>query len=71
MAVILDADSGELPSARLAADTAKVADFLAELPGPTRAAGVGWMVAASGKIERPARDKLTTISGTPSGCCDC
>jgi transposase len=77
LAVTLDAESGELRSARLAAETAKVVEFLAELPGPTRAAyeagptgyglaralraaGIGCVVAAPGKIERPAQDKLKT-----------
>src|SRR6516225_4924724 len=77
LAVTLDAESGELRSARLAADTAKVVEFLAALPGPTRAAyeagpsgyglaralhaaGIGCVVAAPGKIERPAREKLKT-----------
>jgi transposase len=77
LAVTLDAESGELRSARLPGETAKVAEFLAKLPGPTRvayeagptgyglaralgAAGVGCVVAAPGKIERPAQDKLKT-----------
>jgi transposase len=77
LAVTLDAESGELRSARLPGETAKVVEFLAGLPGPTRvayeagptgyglaralhAAGVGCVVAAPGKIERPAQDKLKT-----------
>jgi transposase len=77
LAVTLDAESGELRSARLPGETAKVVEFLAKLPGPTRvayeagptgyglaralgAAGIGCVVAAPGKIERPAQDKLKT-----------
>jgi transposase len=77
LAVTLDADSGELRSARLPGESAKVVEFLAKLPGPTRAAyeagptgyglaralgaaGIGCVVAASGKIERPAQDKIKT-----------
>src|SRR5437763_1898394 len=77
LAVTLDAESGELRSRRLPGETAKVVEFLATLPGPTRAAyeagptgyglaraliaaGIGCVVAAPGKIERPAQDKLKT-----------
>jgi transposase len=77
LAVTLDAESGELRSARLPGDTAKVVELLAGLPGPTRvayeagptgyglaraleAAGIGCVVAAPGKIERPAQDKIKT-----------
>jgi transposase len=77
LAVTLDAESGELRSARLAGENAKVVEFLGRLPGPTRvayeagptgyglaralkAAEVGCVVAAPGKIERPAQDKLKT-----------
>jgi len=77
LAVTLDAESGELRSARLSGETAKVVEFLAKLPGPTRAAyeagptgyglaraliaaGIGCVVAAPGKIERAAQDKLKT-----------
>jgi transposase len=77
VAVALDAESGELRSARLPGETAKVVEFVGKLPGPTRvayeagptgyglaralkAAGVGCVVAAPGKIERPAQDKLKT-----------
>jgi len=77
LAVTLDADSGELRSARLPGESAKVVEFLAKLPGPTRvayeagptgyglaralvAAGMGCVVAAPGKIERPAQDKIKT-----------
>jgi transposase len=77
LAVTMDADTGELRTARLGGETAKVVDFCAGLPGPTRvayeagptgyglaraleAAGVGCVVAAPGKIERPAQDKLKT-----------
>jgi transposase len=77
LAVTLDAESGELRSARLSGETAKVVEFLGRLPGPTRAAyeagptgyglaralqaaGMGCVVAAPGKIERPAQDKLKT-----------
>ncbi len=75
LAVTLDADSGEIRRQRLAAETAKVVEFLAGLPGPTRAAyeagptgyglaralqaaGMECVVAAPGKIERPAQDKV-------------
>ncbi|MGZ6639960.1 MAG: IS110 family RNA-guided transposase [Solirubrobacteraceae bacterium] len=77
LAVTLDAQSGELRSQRLPGETAKVVEFLATLPGPTRAAyeagptgyglaralqaaGIGCLVAAPGKIERPAQDKIKT-----------
>jgi transposase len=77
LAVTLDAESGELRSARLPGETVKVVEFLAKLPGPTRvayeagptgygmaralhAAGIGCVVAAPGKIERPAQDKIKT-----------
>jgi transposase len=77
LAVTLDAESGELRSARLPGETPKVVEFLGRLPGPTRvayeagptgyglaralgAAGIGCVVAAPGKIERPAQDKLKT-----------
>ena len=77
LAVMLDAQSGELRSRRLPGETAKVVEFLATLPGPTRAAyeagptgyglaralqaaGIGCLVAAPGKIERPAQDKVKT-----------
>ena len=36
------------------------------------AAGIGCIVSAPGKIERPAQDRDTRpISATPSGCCGC
>jgi len=77
LAVMLDADSGEIRRQRLPAETAKVVEFLAGLPGPTRAAyeagptgyglaraleaaGIACVVAAPGKIERPAQDKVKT-----------
>ncbi len=77
LAVTLDAESGELRSARLPGENVKVVEFLAKLPGPTRvayeaaptgyglaralqAAGIGCVVAAPGKIERPAQDKVKT-----------
>jgi transposase len=77
LAVTMDAETGELRTARLGGETAKVVGFCAGLPGPTRvayeagptgyglaraleAAGVGCVVAAPGKIERPAQDKLKT-----------
>jgi transposase len=77
LAVTLDAESGELRSARLPGETAKVVAFCAGLPDPTRvgyeagptgyglaralhAADVGCVVAAPGKIERPAADKVKT-----------
>jgi len=77
LAVTLDAESGELRSARLPGETTKVVEFVGKLPGPTRAAyeagptgyglaralhaaGIGCVVAAPGKIERPAQDKLKT-----------
>src|SRR5512132_2536963 len=77
LAVTLDGESGELRSSRLPGETAKVVEFLAGLPGPTRAAyeagptgyglaralhaaGIGCVVAAPGKIERPAQDRVKT-----------
>ncbi len=76
LAVTLDADSGEVRSCGLAGATAKVVGYLAGLPGPTRAAyeavstgyglarelrsGIECVVAAPGKIERPAQDKVKT-----------
>ena len=77
LAVTLDAESGEIRTSKLTAETAKVVGFLAGLPGPTRsayeagptgyglaralhAAGIGCVVAAPGKIERPAQDKIKT-----------
>src|SRR5436305_4084943 len=77
LAVTLDAESGELRTARLQGEAAKVVAFCAGLPGPTRvayeagptgyglaralhAAGVECVVAAPGKIERPAQDKIKT-----------
>jgi transposase len=77
LAVTLDAESGELCSRKLAGETGKVVEFLAGLPGPTRAAyeagptgyglaraleaaAIGCVVAAPGKIERPAQDKIKT-----------
>jgi transposase len=77
LAVTLDAESGELRSTRLPGENAKVVEFVAGLPGPTRAAyeagptgyglarslhaaGIGCVVAAPGKIERPAQDKIKT-----------
>jgi transposase len=77
LAVTLDAQSGELRSARLPGENAKVLEFLGQLPGPTRvayeagptgyglarallAAGIGCVVAAPGKIERPAQEKVKT-----------
>lgn len=77
LAVTLEAESGELRSARLPGETVKVVEFLAKLPGPTRVAyeagptgyglaralhtaGIGCVVAAPGKIERPAQDRIKT-----------
>jgi hypothetical protein len=77
VAVTLDAESGELRSARLPGENAKVVEFLGRLPGPTRVAyeagptgyglaraldeaGIGCVVAAPGKIERPAQDRVKT-----------
>jgi transposase len=77
LAVTMDAESGELRSRKLPGETAEVVEFLAGLPGPTRAAyeagptgyglaralraaGIGCVVAAPGKIERPAQDKVKT-----------
>jgi transposase len=77
LAVTMDAESGELRSCRLPSETAKVVEFCAALPGPTRvayeagptgyglaralaAASIGCVVAAPGKIERPAQDKVKT-----------
>src|SRR5919204_5791169 len=77
LAVTLDAESGELRSRGLPGEAGRVVEFLAGLPGPTRAAyeagpagdglaralhaaGIGCVVAAPGKIERPAQDKIKT-----------
>jgi transposase len=77
LAVTLDAESGELRSARLPGENARIVEFLAGLPGPARVAyeagptgyglaralhtaGIGCVVAAPGKIERPAQDKIKT-----------
>ena len=77
LAVTCDSQSGELRSCRLPGEMAKVVEFCAGLPGPTRvayeagptgyglaralhAAGIGCVVAAPGKIERAAQDKLKT-----------
>ena len=77
LAVTLDAESGGLRSAKLPGETVKVVQFVAKLPGPTRAAyeagptgyglaraleaaGIGCVVAAPGKIERPAQDRIKT-----------
>jgi transposase len=77
LAVTMDAESGELRSCRLPGETAKVVEFCAALPGPTRvayeagptgyglaralhASDIGCVVAAPGKIERPAQDKIKT-----------
>jgi transposase len=77
LAVTLDAESGEIRTNRLTAETSKVVQFLVALPGPTwaayeagptgyglaralQAAGIGCVVAAPGKIERPAQDKIKT-----------
>jgi transposase len=77
LAVTLDAESGELRLAKLPGEAAKVVEFVAKLPGPTRvayeagptgyglaralhAAGIGCVVAAPGKIERPAQDRIKT-----------
>lgn len=76
-AVTMDAVTGEICSRGLPGETAKVVEFLAGLPGPTRAAyeagptgyglaralhaaEIGCVVAAPGKIERPAQDKVKT-----------
>jgi transposase len=77
LAVTLDATTGEIRRQRLSADTGTVVQYVAGLPGPTRAAyeagptgyglaraleqaGIGCVVAAPGKIERPAQDKVKT-----------
>ena len=68
VAVTLDALSGETRSRRLPGTTSEVVAFLGSLPGPTgyglaralHAVGVGSVVAAPGKIERPAQDKVKT-----------
>ena len=77
LAVTMDAESGEIRPCRLPGETAKVLEFCAGLPGPTRvayeagptgyglaralhAAGIGCVVAAPGKIERPTQDKIKT-----------
>jgi hypothetical protein len=38
LAVTVDSESGEMRSARLPGETAKVVEFCCSLPGPTRAA---------------------------------
>lgn len=38
LALTMDAESGEIRSCRLSGETAKVVEFCAELPGPTRVA---------------------------------
>jgi transposase len=77
LAVTLDAESGEMRTRKLPGETAKVVEFVAALPGPTRVAyeagptgyglarglravGVACVVAAPGKIERPAQDRIKT-----------
>jgi transposase len=77
LAVTMDAESGEIRRRRLPGDTARVVEFPAALPGPTRvayeagptgyglaralhAAGIGCIVAAPGKIERSAQDRIKT-----------
>lgn len=77
VAVTVDAASGELAVHRLPGDTARVLEFCAALPAPTRVAyeagptgfglaralrtaGIECVVAAPGKIERPAQDKIKT-----------
>jgi transposase len=77
LAVTMDAASGEIRTRKLPSETARVVEFLAGLPGPTRAAyeagptgyglaralhaaGIGCVVAAPGKIERPSQDRIKT-----------
>jgi transposase len=77
LAVMMDAESGEIRRQRLSAEVATVVEYLAGLPGPTRVAyeagptgyglaralhatGIECIVAAPGKIERPAQDKVKT-----------
>jgi transposase len=77
VAVVVDMESGELRSQRLAASTEEVVDFCAGLPRPTRVtfeagptgfglarklsdAGVDCLVAAPGKIARPAQVRVKT-----------
>jgi transposase len=76
VAAVVDRESGELAVRRLAGRTEEVVGFCASLPGPTRvayeagrgfalaraltAAGVGCVIAAPGKIERPAQDRVKT-----------
>src|SRR5918992_1278507 len=65
VAVTVDAESGELAAQRLSGDTGEVVAFCAGLPGfglarALEAAGVGCVVAAPGKIERPAQDRVKT-----------
>jgi transposase len=75
LAAIIDGESGELCTRRLPGNTSEVVEFCCSLPtrvayeaGPTgyglaralHAAGVGCVVAAPGKIERPAADKVKT-----------
>jgi transposase len=76
-ACVVDAESGEMTARRLSGQTAAVAAFCAELPGPMRvayeagptgfglaralrAAGIECVIAAPGKIERPAADRVKT-----------
>ena len=74
LAVMIDGESGELRSRRLSGATSEVVEFCCSLPGPARVAyeagydlaraldmaGVGCVVAAPGKIERPAADRVKT-----------
>ncbi len=77
LAVTMDGESGEIRTRKLPGETARVVEFVAALPGPTRAAyeagptgyglaralhaaGIGCIVAAPGKIERPAQDRIKT-----------
>jgi len=77
VAVMIDAESGELRTRRLSGATSEVVEFCCSLPGLTRVAyeagptGYGLaralhaidiecVIAAPGKIERPAGDKVKT-----------
>lgn len=77
VACVVDAESGEMTVHHLPGETAKVVEFCAGLPAPTRVAyeagptgfglvrallarGVGCLVAAPGKIERPSQDRVKT-----------
>jgi transposase len=75
LAATIDGESGELGTRRLSWTTSEVVEFCRSLPGPARVAyeagptgygraldlaGVGCVVAAPGKIERSAADRVKT-----------